>query len=298
MEILHCIYKSISARELASITLLGAFLLWSIRSRDMRNSIYQVIKCLFSPKLFITIFLLYIWIATVCYIIFLIGLWNIEYTKDVILYALSAISLLMETIKYSSHVEFGRLIIKQVKYTVFISVYLNLYTLSYGWEIILQFILCFSILMIMTIEHQNKQDKTSQRLYGCLNKCNITLGYAIFIFLLYQTFSHPIISTLEMLFVGVILPFILTVFVTPYLYLFCVYGTYEEWLIRLYRSVNNKSEYKRRKILLFKKCKLNLKKIKYFEQHIKFFMVKDYNEFVNVVQQCNIGYKVITNVIK
>ena len=296
METLYLIYSSISTRELASMTLLGLFLLWSMRSISVRNSMVQIIKNLFAPKLIASILLLYTWIVFACFIIYMLGYWSVMYTKEVIIFAFLAIPLLMEITRYSSQQEFGQLIVRQIKYAAFISVYINLYTLNYWHEIILQFSLCLIVLMKAKLERQNRQDNATKRLSSCLYKCDVIYGYFILIFLLYQTYINPISHTLEMLLIGIALPFILTIIVTPYLYCFSVYGLYETWFIRLKRSVDDdKIEYAKRKNLLLKHCMLNLRKLKYFEQRIKLFMIRDYEEFKQVVQSCEFEYRSMNN---
>ena len=292
METLYLIYSSISSRELASITLLGLFLLWSIRSINVRKSIIQVLKCLFVPKLIASILLLYVLIAIVCLIIYRLGYWHIMYAKEVVIFAFSSIPILMEVINYSTQREFGQLIIRQIKFATLISVYVNLYTLSYCWELIIQFSMCLLVLMKDTIERQNKQDNVTKQLYGCLNKCDIMFGYFILLFLLYQTCINPLAYTLEMLLISVVLPFIFTTIVIPYLYCFTIYGSYEMWFIRLKRSVcDEKIEYVRRRNLLIRHCGLNLRKLKYFEKHIQLFMIRDYGEFLQAVHICELGYR-------
>ena len=131
MEILYLICSSISSRELASMTLLGLFLLWSIRSINVRKNIVQVLKCLFAPKLIASILLLYVVIVIACLIIYILGYWHIMYTKEVVLFAFSSIPLLMEVTNYSTQWEFRQVIVRQIKFATLISVYVNLYTLSY-----------------------------------------------------------------------------------------------------------------------------------------------------------------------
>lgn len=292
MEILYLICSSISSRELASMTLLGLFLLWSMRSINVRKSIVQVLKCLFAPKLIASILLLYVLIVIACLIIYILGYWHIMYTKEVVLFAFSSIPLLMEVTNYSTQREFRQVIVRQIKFATLISVYVNLYTLSYWWEMIIQFSMCLLVLMKDTIERQNKQDNTTKQLYGCLNKCDIMFGYFMLLFLLYQTCTNPIAYTLEMLLISVVLPFILTTIVTPYLYCFTIYGSYEMWFARLKRSVcDEKIEYVRRRNLLIRHCGLNLRKLKYFEKHIQLFMIRDYNEFLQAVHICELGYR-------
>lgn len=291
MSVLQAIYYSLSTRELASITLLGLFLIWAMRSGCVRRSMLQVIKSIFAHKVLTIISILCGWIVFVCHILYLLRMWDIHYIKDVILFAISTIPLLIKTIDYKSQYDFGTLIVEQVKYAAFISVYVNLYTLSYWLEILLQLSLALLILMKTTIERQNT--RSDKQLYGCLNRCNTFIGYFIVVFLIYQTCTHPLTSTLEMLLIGVTLPFILTIFITPFLYLITIYGAYEVWFIRLKYSVNhNQFDYSVRKKLLLKYCKLNLKKIKFFEQYVKLFLIKDNCEFIKIVQDCNFEYKI------
>ena len=292
MDILYEIYNSLSTRELASITLLGLFLIWMVCYRSVRTSILQILNSIFSPKILIIILMLYGWIFFACYIINLIGIWDNQYIKDVILFALSTTLVLMKVIEYKSQQDFGILIIEHIKYATFISVYLNLYTLGYLCEILLQFSICITVLMKSVIELQNEKDNATKQLYGCLNKCNIAFGYFILLFLLYQTCIHPLAYTLEMILIGIALPFIFTIIVTPYLYCFTIYGSYEMWFTRLKRSVcDEKIEYVRRRNLLIRHCGLNLRKLKYFEKHVQLFMIRDYNEFLQAVHICELVYR-------
>ena len=292
MDILYEIYNSLSTRELASITLLGLFLIWMVYYRSVRTSILQILNSIFSPKTLIIILMLYGWIFFACYIMNLIGIWDNQYIKDVILFALSAIPILIKTTDYKSQLDFGILIIEQIKYAAFISVYLNLYTLGYLCEILLQFSICIIVLMKSVIELQNEKYNATKQLYGCLNKCNIAFGYFILLFLLYQTCIHPLAYTLEMILIGIALPFIFTIIVTPYLYCLTIYGSYEMWFIRLKRSVcDEKIEYVRRRNLLIRHCGLNLRKLKYFEQRIKLFAICDYNEFLQTIKVCELEYR-------
>lgn len=280
-------------RELASITLLGLFMLWSIRSSDVRSSIFNLIKSFFAHKILLTIVVLYICITIACYIIYLIGFWKVEYTKDTIIYSLATIPLLWKTIQYRSQQEFKQLIVNQVKWSAFISVYLNLYTFNYWLELIFQFVICFLILTIGTVERQNKIDKESKQLLGCLNTINTILYITLLIFVIYQTCTHSFTETLNILLQGIILPLILTIFIIPYLYLFTIYCTYELWFLRLNISVNNdKIEYLTRKKLLLKTCKINLNRIRYIEQHLQLFMIKNNSDFIQKVNHYKLKYEI------
>lgn len=292
MDILYEIYNSLSTREMASITLLGLFLIWMVCYRSVRTSILQILNSIFSPKILIIILMLYGWIFFACYIINLIGLWDNQYIKDVVLFALSTTLVLMKVTEYKSQHDFGLLIIAQIKYAAFISVYLNIYTFGFWWEILLQISMCIIALIKSVIERQNKKVNTTKKLYGCLDNFYVMFGYCILFFLLYQTYINPLAHTLEMLLIGVMLPFVLTMIVTPYLYIFTIYGAYEMWFIRFKRSVcDKKIEYVRRRNLLIRHCGLNLRKLKYFEKHIQLFMIRDYDEFLQAVHICELGYR-------
>ena len=295
-NILQNIFQSLSNRELASMTLIGLLSLYFISFKSVRTSTYQVIKTILSPKILSPYSLLSLCIIVMCYMLQLVGMWRIEYIKDVILYSFTAFPLLMEVISYSSQQEFGQLVFKQVKYSALISAYLNIYTFSYLGELLLQFILCVSSLIAVTIKLQKDQDHSSKQLLGCFDKMNAILGFAILIFILYQTFIHPIGFTLSMFIQSVALPIILTITIVPYLYVFTIYCTYDIWFVRLYHSINkNKNEYRLRKKILFHTCGLNLRKIRYFEGGIKLFVLESHAEFISAVQQCDIEYR---NVIK
>ena len=291
-NILQNIFQSLSNRELASMTLIGLLSLYFILFKSDRKSTYQVIKTILSPKILIPYSLLSLCIIAMCYMLQLVGMWRNEYLKDVILYSFTAFPLLMEVISYSSQQEFGQLVFKQVKYSALISAYLNIYTLGYIGELLLQFVLCFLSLSVAIVQVQSKQDQSSEQLLGCFNKVNMILGFAIIIFMLYQTYTHPIGSTLSMFLQSVALPTILTITIVPYLYMFTIYCAYDQWFVRLYYSVNkNKNEYRLRKKMLFHTCKINLHKIRYFEEHLKLFMFDSSQDFIFAIQQCDLEYQ-------
>ena len=244
-DILQNIIQLFSTRELATITLVIPILLYLISDKKVRKSTFNLVKeFLFSKVIFIHI-LLYCCIAITCYILYLVGLWRTEYLKDVICYSAAVFPLLWHVIKFSSQQEFTGLLLKQVKYSALISAYLNIYTFSYLGELLLQFILCVSSLIAVTIKLQKDQDHSSKQLLGCFDKMNAILGFAILIFILYQTFIHPIGFTLSMFIQSVALPIILTITIVPYLYVFTIYCTYDIWFVRLYHSINkNKNEYR------------------------------------------------------
>lgn len=238
MQLLHAIYDALSARELTSITLLGLpFLLFLLLNKGVRTSVIDITKLLFHPKILTPILLLYGCIATACYILYCNGLWNNEYAKDILFYALTAVPLMKDVVKYKSQQEFGKLVLKQVKLTVFISVYLNVYTFSYWCEILLQLVLCMLVMLVIALERQDCQDNVSKLTYGCLNKCIALIGWIIFIFVFYQMLTHPILYSLNMLIQGIAIPLALTIVICPHLYLLTVYSTYETWFMRLRWSV-------------------------------------------------------------
>lgn len=291
-NILQNIIQLFSTRELATITLVIPILLYLISDKKVRKSTFNLVKeFLFSKVIFIHI-LLYCWIAITCYILYLVGLWRTEYLKDVICYSAAVFPLLWHVIKFSSQQEFTGLLLKQVKYSALISAYLNIYTLGYIGELLLQFVLCFLSLSVAIVQVQRKQDQSSEQLLGCFNKINMILGFAIIIFMLYQTYTHPIGSTLSMFLQSVALPTILTITIVPYLYMFTIYCAYDQWFVRLYYSVNkNKNEYRLRKKMLFHTCKINLHKIRYFEEHLKLFMFDSSQDFIFAIQQCDLEYQ-------
>lgn len=293
MAILSNICNSLSTRDLASATLLTLFLLWSMRSQCVRDSIKNVLRAFFTFKILLPILILYTWIVVACFSAELLGLWRSEYVKDVVFYSLGAIPLLCETIKYSSQKDFSDLVVKQMKYTVFISVYLNLYTLSYWMELLFQAVMCFVIVMIGEANRQSKNDITSERVSGCLKTIYALMLVMILMYAIYQTVKHPATSTLTMIMQGVMLPFVLTVIILPYLYLLTVYGAYEWWFVKLSRSVNDdKEEYELRRNMLIRTCGINLRKIKYIEGSLKLFLVSDAKEFRHLVNQYNAEYKI------
>lgn len=292
MEALKSIYESFSTRELASATLLMLFFIWTSRSKGVRKSILNFAKSFLTPQLFRVEIVLFLWIFLVCYIVYCFDIWRIDYTKDIIIYTLGTIPLLWKVTKYSSQEDFSKLIIKQIKLATIITAYLNLYSLSYVWEIIAQISIGYIAITEYTIKFHKGEDNSSKQLYGCINKCYTCLGLTYLFFTLYKSVTTPIFISFNMLTQAVALPLFFTIAVCPYLYMFTIYCAYESWFVRLLRSVrDNEAEYNSRKILLVRKCHINLKKIRYFERYIKLFTIRNKEEFIYALNQCEKGYK-------
>lgn len=289
-DILQNIFYALSNRDLASITIIGVFSIYFMSFKSIRQGTFQIIKTTLSPKIIIPYSLQILCIIFACYILHLVGMWRTEYLKDVIYYSVAAFPLLWQVIKFSSQQDFSNLLLKQVKFSALMSAYLNIYTFGYIAELVLQTFFVVSVFITLEIQ-RNQKNVSSIKLLGCIDKSKVILGIGIFIFVLYKTFTQSTILIMEGFLQSVALPIILTIAIIPYLYLVTIYSTYEVWFVRLYWSVGkNKEECKLRKKILFHACGLNLHKIRYFEKHIKLFMLESNTEFTSAVQQCNIDY--------
>ncbi len=185
-----------------------------------RTILWECIKILFSRQLLIPIVGLWTIIGIVCYVLYLLNIWSIMYLKDVILYSCTAIPLSFTAIKYSKQEEFKYIVFQQIQYTTIVAVYLNTYTLTYWYELILQSLLCFLSILIVMLETQHKTDDNSKQLLGCFSASNLTITLFLIGYVLYSTFTHPIVITLERMVQGIMLPLILTIAINSVLNVF------------------------------------------------------------------------------
>lgn len=278
-------------REWASITLIGVFILLSMKEKNVRRSFMNLITIFFHWKIIITILLAQIYLAILTYTLYLTGLWNLTILRESIYFSLCTSILLI--FKYNKNSErlitIKNIIIDSIKLPLIICFYLNLHTFSYLGELCLQFFLSFFFLL----GTYNKRDNDDlEKVYGCTQ----TFFYSIIIFqTVYSIYMNIKLWDENFItnnIISLLFPVVATILFWPYLYAFAIISAYEIWFIRIKStSKGNRDVYLFRRNRILKACKLNLKMIIFVSKDFHIYIPQTQKQFIEDMQKSILKYK-------
>ena len=278
-----------TSREWASITLIALFILFSARARSVRGSIIGVVKAFFHWKILLPIICAQIYLSIFAYALYKYGLWNTTILRETIFFLFyTSIALILKYNNDDERISSIKGIVEDtVKATLIIEFYLNIHTFSYGVELIFQFLLALLFLMGA---HNKCDTKELEKIYGCTQ----TIFYCLSVFLLTYSIYMSIYQWREIFMahnvISLLFPIVATIAYWPFLYLFSVIKTYEEWFVRIYFA-SDKEEYGFRKKQVFKACGINLSLIHFVSKNFHVYIPQTQKHFVDDLNKSVEKYK-------
>lgn len=278
-----------SSRELALIAWTIIILTWMCFSQKLRQSLKNFFKAFFAIKLQIFFLGGYIYLALTLFFISKGIHWNTVLVKDCIIFVFIT-SILM----IGGAIEQKRIrnnIFDTIKATTIIAFYINIFTFCFIAEFILLPVIVF---FSMTAAYARVSKNVDENKAGCLLDFCINVIYlGIIVYSGIKIYQNPSVIIEEQSVYSLILPIILTVCFTPYLFIVKLYSAYEYFLIRLKASTTNLSpkHYRIRRNMIIKSCGANLNKLEYVIKHLKIFMYKDDDEFKRALNIICINYQ-------
>ena len=278
-----------TTREWASITLIVLFILFSARARSVRGSIIGVVKAFFHWKILLPIICAQIYLSIFAYALYKYGLWNTTILRETIFFLFyTSIALILKYNNDDERISSIKGIVEDtVKATLIIEFYLNIHTFSYGVELIFQFLLALLFLMGA---HNKCDTKELEKIYDCTQ----TIFYCLSVFLLTYSIYMSIYQWREIFMahnvISLLFPIVATIAYWPFLYLFSVIKTYEEWFVRIYFA-SDKEEYGFRKKQVFKACGINLSLIHFVSKNFHVYIPQTQKQFVDDLNKSVEKYK-------
>ena len=277
-----------SSRELALIAWAIIMLAWMCFSQKLRQSLKNFLKAVCAIKL--QIFLGgYIYLALTLLFISKGIHWNAVLVKDCIIFVfITSILMIGGAIKQK---RIRNNIFDTIKATTIIAFYINIFTFCFIAEFILLPIIVF---FSMTAAYANVSNNIDENRAGCLLESFINVIYiGIIVYSGVKICQNPSVIIEEQSVYSLILPIILTVCFTPYLFIVKLYSAYEFFLIRLKASTINLSpkHYRVRRNIIIRNCGVNINKLEYVIKHLKIFMYKDDEEFKYALKTICTNYK-------
>jgi hypothetical protein len=280
------ILQQFNTREIAIICWLFVLLLWAFSQKNIRNSLFGVLKSLFQIKILSVIIVAIIYTGLTISLLAKIGIWEWILLKDTIYWFIAvAFVLMMNTNKVNQEKGFFIKILKDnVKIILVLEFILTLYTFNLIAEIILVPILVFIGAMSAVSELKKEHLPVKKLLDSILS----LIGIFFIIFALIKVFGdfQNIITSQNLK--TLILPPLLTVAFIPFVYFFALIMAYEKLFVRLSIFNKNNSDlirFTKRKIILT--CHLNLSKLNRFakESTQDLMKVKTKEDVINIIKR-------------
>lgn len=229
---------------------------------------FSVIKCALSRKLVIWYILTLIYFIGMIIILIKCGFWEKRLLKDTVIWFITTglISCGKAIGKAKDAEYFKEQIKNNFKLIVILQFVLNLYTFSFIVEVILMLVMtilsvCIVILDIKE-EFKNESGRKLKRLLNIIQSFIVLL-------ILYYSIREIIINIGNIIIIDkikdVALPIILSSMFIIYIYLFCIYSSYEQLFIKLSfkRTIDDKIRFFLKvRVIIF--CNINIKRINCF----------------------------------
>ncbi len=248
-------------REIASAVWLLVIFAFLLGKRDIRKSLFNVIKSLFHIKILSSIFIMMAYTTGIVIALYLVKLWNISLLKDTVVWFCFTGVVMSFNLVTSREDEnlFRKIIIDNIKIVIIIEFLVNTYTFSLVGELVF---IPFMTLIVM-LDVVAKTDKKYLAVAKLMSRLQIIIGLVILIYATSNAISdYKNFGSLDTMKNFLLAP-LLTISFLPLIYFILLFAAYESLFIRLnlgYEKGKKLKNYARRKII--KQCLFSLKKIK------------------------------------
>lgn len=273
-------------REIAILFWLVVFFIWASLSKDVRASMFQVLKIFFSPKIISSVIAMIINVSLIIFIFYKVELWNSSLIKDTIYWFLgTAFILLMNTNKANQDEQyFRKVLLENLTFIIGLEFIINLYSFSLIVELFLIPIVTFIAMMVTFVEINEEYAQVKKILYFVSGIIGIYLLLFAFSNIISNFSSFANINNLRVF----LLPPALTFAFLPFIYFFALLMAYENVFIHLRFGPNkNKKLIRTTKQKIFKTCYFNLRKLNKFSKKHAIYLknINNGKDALDLIQQ-------------
>lgn len=269
-----------STREIATVIWATLILIYVMRRRDFRASLFKFIKAIFAKKLLLiwTIYIAYV--SFITYLFSSLSVWKNIYLKDILIWTLtSGIIYYANALSKDADEKYIRNMIKNnLGLIVILEFIVSTFTFNIFVELMIIPIVTVLIVGIYMTEN-NKNQQYENKFY------NVTLTTIVFSNILAAVIKgireFRNLNKIDTI-VSLITPIAYMLLSIPLVYILELYSKYEIIFIRINLGNNlSKKNYRKRKLRVFKACGLSIKKTMIFQKEIlpKMYMNLTDNEF-------------------
>lgn len=252
-------FEIFSTREVAfmiwsSIFIVGAIII--IKPKGF----FDLLKAFFNYKIQVPLWLMFINITGITICLYHFKIWNLGLLKDTIIWSIASATVLFFNInKAKDFTYFKPIVFENLKVIVILEFMTNFYTFNFVTEMIVIPIITFLGVLQIYAEHSAKTNPEHMKVASCLKSTFAIFGILIFLYVSFETYKYYIELLTVQNIKCLLLPFVLTILLIPFLYLLALYMNYEILFTRIPYLIKEEKKQKKlkRNILLYSNINLN-----------------------------------------
>jgi uncharacterized membrane protein len=258
----------LTSRELAIVIWLTIFAMWALSVKSVRSSARPLLKTLFSPKLFALFVIIISYNIAVVWGLWRVGYWNWTLLYNTVVFIVvggigSVSRAASEGVTYDLRF-FLKTVWVNLGIMVLFALLLDFYPFSFWIEFLLVIPL-FTLLGTLVVVAEYKQG--AEQVHRFLTGVQAFVGLLLIGYIVWQIIWNlgQLMQAQTLFYFS--LPFIMSLFFIPILFLACALFAYESaFLIVSFRDADNKSLARWKKWRLFFRFGLNLKSLQQFRR--------------------------------
>ena len=259
-------------RELSLIIWILIFSIWVLFQKKLRKSAFSLIRTFFAKKLVLGYLLMLFYIAIIITPLYFFGIWDFSWIKNTLLWIICvAFVMLMQFQKANKEYFFKNTIKENFKILVVLEFILNLYVFNLLIEMLL---IPFSALLVGMLALSESDEKYTD-VRKALNFLLLIISLAFIVYATYMVITDFGNFATKGNLVDFILPIILTVMFTPFIYFVALYSSYDSLFLRMPFFIKNKSVLTYSKKKTFFSFGFNLKKLNAWSNHIHTLLINE-----------------------
>lgn len=281
----NLLLNTFNNREIAIIVYLIIFFFWTFTQKNLRESIFGLLKTFTNRFFILSILALLIYVSLIIYGLYKIKFWDSSLLKDSIYWTFGVGFILMmntvNAIKKDHY--FKELLTDNFKLTIILEFITGMFVFSLITEFILiPFVIFFSMILAYSEVHDDEYYQVKNVMQIILGLAGI--GYLIYSgYMIYFEFDEiASISTLK----SFLFPIIMVTLFIPFAYFYALLMEYESLFVRLKFSFRNNPElqsFAKKRILI--KVNFSLHRLRRFTPGIIFNQCNSENDVREVIKK-------------
>ena len=255
-------------REIAIGFWLLVVLVWLLTKRELRHSFFNLVKAFFKWKLLSPLIGLFVYIGILTMVLAKIGFWQWDQAKDTVLWTLGSAGVFLFRSNDAGDEEkfFSKIIYENIGFAAILEFIINFYTFPLWVEIF--FVPFVAILVVIEtytgLQHEEDMKKIQRFVTGLL----VFIGGVVLFFTIKKFINHWYSLVNTRILFDYLLPFVFTIGVIPYIYIFALLIEYEILFVRVDFFTMEKALSRYIKLRIFLSCNFHLYKLHRFAKSI------------------------------
>jgi len=217
-------------------------------------------------------------------ILYYASLWDLSFLKDTIIWSLASATVLLFNLTKAKEINyFWPLVLENLKVSVILEFVLNFYTFDFFIELFFIPSMAFLVILKTHAEHSAQSNPEHSKVANCLSKLLSFIGLGLIVIMIYKTFTDISSLATESNLISIILPFVFTLCILPYLYFATLAMAYEQIFIRIPFLITNDKKRRKLKKLVFFNANINLNRLNKISSNL--YKISDKSKLKKVIKK-------------